>query len=78
MSAVRIAQLAHCLVLSHMPGRHVCRYGYKSIWEVEQVVENYTAANIPLEAMWTDIDYMSGFRDFTFDESTFPQKEVQV
>ena len=61
-----------------MPGRHVCRYGYKSIWEVEQVVENYTAANIPLEAMWTDIDYMSGFRDFTFDESTFPQKEVQV
>ena len=54
------------------------RCGYKSIREVEEVVQNYTAAKLPLEAMWTDIDYMSGRRDFTFDEEHWPQAEVQV
>lgn len=34
-----------------------CRYGYKSVWEVEQVVSNYSAASLPLEAIWTDIDH---------------------
>lgn len=32
------------------------RWGYQTIREVEQVVDNYTAAGIPLETMWTDID----------------------
>lgn len=32
------------------------RWGYETIDEVEQVVANYTAAAIPLETMWTDID----------------------
>ncbi|KAK9804037.1 hypothetical protein WJX73_006346 [Symbiochloris irregularis] len=55
-------------------GFHQCKYGYKSLAEVAAVVENYTAAEIPLEAIWTDIDYMSGFRDFTFNEDRWPQK----
>lgn len=45
---------------------------------MEEVVENYTAARIPLEAMWTDIDYMSHYKDFTLDEDNFPQKDFQV
>lgn len=54
-----------------------CRYGYKSLAEVQAVVENYTAAEIPLEAIWTDIDYMRGFRDFTFG-GQWPQPEFKV
>jgi alpha-glucosidase len=36
-------------------GFHQCRFPYGSIFAVAEVVANYTAANIPLETMWTDI-----------------------
>lgn len=36
-------------------GVHTCRYGYQDIFEVAEVVANYSAANIPLETQWTDI-----------------------
>ena len=51
---------------------HNCRYGYQDVFEVAEVVYNYSRAGIPLETMWTDIDYMSGRRVFTLDEERFP------
>lgn len=39
-------------------GYHNCRYGYRDIYEIAEVIHNYSAASIPLETMWTDIDYM--------------------
>lgn len=58
-------------------GWHQCKYGYKSVWEVEEVVTNYSAAKIPLESIWTDIDHMDGWRDFTFHPKNFPLPEMQ-
>ena len=55
-----------------------CRYGYSSIWEMQEVVDNYTKANIPLDVMWGDIDYMERWRDFTFDPVNFPLPALQV
>jgi alpha-D-xyloside xylohydrolase len=57
-------------------GFHNCKYGYKTVWEVEEVVANYTAAKIPLDTQWMDIDYMQNYRDFTTDSVNFPTAEV--
>ena len=36
------------------------------------------AAGLPLETIWTDIDHMDKWRDFTFDPELYPLEEMQV
>ncbi|KAJ1955350.1 hypothetical protein EC988_001931 [Linderina pennispora] len=58
-------------------GFHNCHYGYANVWEVEEVVANYSKAKIPLESQWADIDYKDRFLEFTFSPTNFPLSEMQ-
>jgi len=66
----------------HMPlparwtlGHHQCRWGYTSQEQVLQVAHEFRERHHPTDAIWLDIDYMDGYRNFTWDPETFPHPE---
>jgi len=56
-------------------GYHQCRWGYANWTELNQVVDEFANFGLPLETIWTDIDYMNQYRDFENDQNTFPYAE---
>ncbi|KAF8858861.1 glycoside hydrolase family 31 protein [Acephala macrosclerotiorum] len=58
-------------------GFHNCRYGYQDAFAVAEVIYNYSKAGIPLETMWTDIDYMDRRRVFSLDPDRFSLTMMQ-
>jgi alpha-glucosidase (family GH31 glycosyl hydrolase) len=51
-------------------GWHQCRYGYRDTQKLIDVVAGYERYEFPLDVMWTDIDYMDRWRDFTYAKNT--------
>lgn len=47
------------------------RWGYGSEDDLRNVYDEHVKRNIPLDAIFLDIDYMKDFRDFTYDENKF-------
>ncbi|XP_046858818.1 sucrase-isomaltase, intestinal-like [Xenia sp. Carnegie-2017] len=52
-------------------GFQLCRYGYKDLNEVKEVVGEMKKYNIPQDVQYGDIDYMERQLDFTYDKSTY-------
>ena len=53
-------------------GNQQSRWSYPDKKTVEEVIEGYRKADIPLSAIYLDIDYMVGYKDFSIDEQKFP------
>ena len=49
------------------------RWSYMTADEVREVADKYQEAGIPLDMIYLDIDYMERYKDFTVDESSFPE-----
>lgn len=56
-------------------GYHQCRYSYETAARALEVAREFRRRHIPCDAIWLDIDYMRGFRCFTFDPVRFPNPE---
>ncbi|MBV9326352.1 MAG: DUF4968 domain-containing protein [Chloroflexi bacterium] len=53
-------------------GNHQSRWGYTTADEVLQLARTFRERNLPLDALYLDIDYMRGYRVFTWDAERFP------
>ena len=54
-------------------GYQQCRWSYPTATEIEKVVLNMRERGIPCDTVYMDIDYMTDYKDFTVDETKFPQ-----
>ncbi|KAI9677171.1 MAG: hypothetical protein M1829_002745 [Trizodia sp. TS-e1964] len=52
-------------------GYHQCRWGYRNWDELDEVIDAFEKFDIPVETIWSDIDYMMQYRDFTNDENNY-------
>ncbi|CAN1839572.1 Alpha-xylosidase 1 [Linum perenne] len=59
-------------------GFHQCKFGYRNLSMVEDVVESYRKANIPLDVIWNDDDHMDSQKDFTLSPVNYPLKNVTL
>ena len=53
-------------------GYQQCRFSYEPDAKVRQIADTFRARQIPCDVIWMDIDYMDGYRIFTFDPKKFP------
>lgn len=53
-------------------GFQQCRYSYAPEAQVREVALGFRERDIPCDVIWMDIDYMDGYRVFTFDPKGFP------
>jgi alpha-glucosidase (family GH31 glycosyl hydrolase) len=59
-------------------GYHQCRWGYADLGSMSVVLDGYNNNGIPLDVLWSDIDYMTDFWDFTLDYSRFPKEGFSI
>lgn len=60
----------------HLPplwslGYQQCRWSYDSAKRVRQIAHQFRKRKIPCDTIYIDIDYMDGFRSFTWDPKRF-------
>ncbi|WP_298884612.1 glycoside hydrolase family 31 protein [uncultured Polaribacter sp.] len=59
-------------------GFHQCKWSYYPESNVKEVTNTFRDLKIPCDAIYLDIDYMDGFRCFTWDKNYFPDPKRMV
>jgi alpha-glucosidase len=59
-------------------GFHQCKWSYYPEANVKEVTKTFRDLKIPCDAIYLDIDYMDGFRCFTWDKKYFPDPKRMV
>ncbi len=67
----------------HLPplwalGYHQCKWSYYPESKVKEVTDKFRELKIPCDAIYLDIDYMDGFRCFTWNKAHFPNPKKMV
>ena len=59
-------------------GYHQCKWSYYPESKVKEVANKFRELKIPCDAIYLDIDYMEGFRCFTWNKEYFPNPKKMV
>ncbi|MDJ0695704.1 glycoside hydrolase family 31 protein [Mastigocoleus sp. MO_188.B34] len=59
-------------------GYHQCRWSYNSETEVRTLAREFRQRRIPCDVIHLDIDYMQGFRVFTWHKQRFPDPKKLI
>jgi alpha-glucosidase len=59
-------------------GYHQCKWSYYPESNVKEVINKFRELRIPCDAIYLDIDYMDGFRCFTWNKEYFPDPKRMV
>ncbi|MGY5851517.1 glycoside hydrolase family 31 protein [Salegentibacter sp. F14] len=59
-------------------GFHQCKWSYYPEEKVKEVTSKFRELQIPCDAIYLDIDYMEGFRCFTWNKDYFPDPKRMV
>ena len=53
-------------------GYHQCRWGYEKDQDLEMLNDGLARYGFPCDALWLDIEYMDGYRVFSWNKTFFP------
>jgi alpha-glucosidase len=59
-------------------GYHQCKWSYYPESNVKEITRKFRDLKIPCDAIYLDIDYMDGFRCFTWNKEHFPDPKRMV
>ncbi|WP_343694241.1 glycoside hydrolase family 31 protein [Flavobacterium sp.] len=59
-------------------GYHQCKWSYYPESKVKEITSKFRELQIPCDAIYLDIDYMEGFRCFTWSKEYFPDPKRMV
>jgi alpha-glucosidase len=53
-------------------GAQQSRWGYENVGDIRAVIQGYRSRSLPLDCMYLDIDYMEGYKVWTWDHTRYP------